>query len=100
MTSAFCPSHTTCFFRPVHSDNILKKGSRGVGIRLGAGTTVHMYERTGSTKITIGGKADDARITRHVLEHMAPDRSFETDVECGLPLGQGFGMSASGAVAA
>ena len=100
MISAFCPAHITCFFRPVHSENILEKGSRGVGIRLASGTTVHMDEIRGSTKIRINGKADGAKITRHVLEHMAPGRSFDVDAECGLPMGQGFGMSASGAVAA
>ena len=100
MISAFCPAHITCFFRPVHSENILEKGSRGVGIRLASGTTVHLDEIRGNTKVRINGKADKARITRHVLEHMAPDRSFDVTVESGLPQGQGFGMSASGAVAA
>ncbi|MDR1955017.1 MAG: pantothenate kinase, partial [Candidatus Methanoplasma sp.] len=100
MTSAFCPAHITCFFKPAHSDNILEKGSTGVGIRLGSGTTVHMDEIKSGTRITIDGKADEAKITRHVLEHMAPCRNFNVDVECGLPLEQGFGMSASGAIAA
>ena len=100
MTSAFCPAHITCFFRPAVSGSVLETGSRGVGVRLGAGTTVHAEEIRGSTKITIDGKAEDAKITRHVLEHMAPGRSFDVSVECGLPPGQGFGISASGAVAA
>ena len=100
MTSAFCPAHITCFFRPVITDSILKSGSRGVGIRLTAGTTVHIDEIRGNTKVFINGKADGAKITRHVLEHMAQDRCFEVDVESSLPLGQGFGMSAAGAVAA
>jgi pantoate kinase len=100
MTSAYCPSHVTCFFRPEDSDNILQKGSRGVGIRLKAGTTLYMDEIQGNTKIIINGKEDPASITKHVLEHMAPDRRFEVNVECGLPPGQGFGMSASGAIAA
>ena len=99
MTAAFCPAHTTCFFRPVHSGNILERGSKGVGIRLEAGTTVHMEEIRGRTKVTIDGKDDDAKITKHVLEQMAPGRSFDVSAECGLPPGQGFGMSASGAIA-
>ncbi|MDR1690289.1 MAG: pantothenate kinase [Candidatus Methanoplasma sp.] len=99
MTSAFCPAHITCFFRPVYSENVLERGSRGAGIRLSSGTVVHVHEISGSTKVTINGKADEARITRHVLEHMAPGRSFDVAVECSLPLGQGFGMSASGAIA-
>ena len=100
MTSAFCPAHITCFFRPVVSDSISESGSRGVGIRLRAGTTVHIDEIRGNTKVVIDGKADDAKITRHVLEHLAHGRRFEVNIECGLPPGQGFGMSASGAIAA
>jgi pantoate kinase len=100
MTSAFCPAHITCFFRPDVSGSVPEKGSRGAGIRLGAGTTVHMDEIKGRTKVTVDGIADDARITKHVLEHMAPGRSFDVSAECGLPPGQGFGMSASGAIAA
>lgn len=100
MTSAFCPAHITCFFRPAASENTLKSGSRGVGIRLKAGTSVHVEEITGKTKIFIDGRKDTAKITKYVLEHMAPDRCFEVNAECGVPPGQGFGMSASGAIAA
>jgi pantoate kinase len=100
MTSAYCPAHITCFFRPVFSDNILERGSKGVGIRLKKGTIVHMHETGGSTKVTIDGRKSDAKVTRRVLERMAPGRNFDVTVECGLPVGQGFGMSASGAVAA
>jgi len=100
MISAYCPAHITCFFRPVFSDDVLKKGSRGVGIRLAEGSTVHIEEIRGRTKVTIDGRPDEAKITKHVLEHMAPGRSFDVSVECSLPAGQGFGMSASGAVAA
>ena len=100
MTSAFCPSHITCFFRPVNSGNLLEKGSRGVGIRLNEGTTVHIHEINGGTKISMDGEAGEARITKHLLESMAPGRNFEVNIECGLPSGQGFGMSASGVIAA
>lgn len=98
MISAFCPGHISCIFRPADNVNILKKGSRGVGIRTSAGTIVEMNEILGSTKVFINGKESEARITRHTIEHMAPDRNFEVYVECQLPTGQGFGMSASGAL--
>ncbi|MCL2148693.1 MAG: pantothenate kinase [Methanomassiliicoccaceae archaeon] len=100
MTSAFCPSHVTCFFKPYVSGGVLERGSAGAGIRLGAGTTVHVCEVSGRTRVSINGEEDEARVTRHVLESMAPGRGFEVDAECALPLGQGFGTSASGAVAA
>ena len=100
MTSAFCPSHITCFFRPASSDRILEKGSRGAGIRLKEGTTVHIREISGRTRISIDREEREAWITKHLLEKMAPGRSFEVNIECGLPPGQGFGMSASGVIAA
>jgi len=99
MTSAYCPAHITCFFSPAPSENIIKTGSVGIGIRLKAGTTVHVDEIRGSTRVVINGMDHEAKITRHVLEHMALGRNFDVTVECDLPLGQGFGMSASGAVA-
>lgn len=100
MTSAFCPAHITCFFSPGGAEEALRKGSKGAGIRLSKGTTVHVDERVGKTTVSINGKDDDAPITKHVLEHLSPDRNFDVTVECELPLGQGFGMSASGAIAA
>ena len=100
MISAFCPAHITCFFRPVRSQDIMRTGSRGAGIRLSLGTTVHMDETSGRTRVVINGKDNSADVTRHVLEHMAPDRGFDVGVTCDLPMGQGFGMSASGAIAA
>jgi pantoate kinase len=61
---------------------------------------VHIDEIGGSTKIRIDREVGEARITKHLLESMAPGRSFDVNIECGLPPGQGFGMSASGTIAA
>jgi len=99
MTSAYCPAHITCFFSPAPSESVIRTGSVGIGIRLKAGTIVHVEETIGRTKVVIDGKEDAAKITRHVLGQMALGRNFEVNVECGLPIGQGFGMSASSAVA-
>lgn len=100
MISAFCPGHITCFFRPVYNEDILKRGSKGAGIRTSAGTIVGMEEISGRTRIYLNSKESDAKITRRVLEKIAPGRNFEISAECQLPMGQGFGMSASGAIAA
>lgn len=99
MISAYCPGHITCFFRPVYDQNIFRTGSRGAGIRTSAGTTVTLEETAGTTKIFINSKRSEAKVTRSILEHMAPGRDFVVRTECDLPLAQGFGMSASGAVA-
>lgn len=101
MISAFCPAHITCFFEPVESTDILSKGSRGAGIRLLEGTKVSMSEnRSSCTEITMDQATSEAPITRKLLELAAPGRGFDVIVENGLPVGQGFGMSAAGAIAA
>lgn len=100
MISAFCPSHITCFFEPVDSADIMQKGSRGAGIRLDKGSTVSISEnRSSNTVVTIDGVSEDALVTRKLLEMALPGRGFDVIVENGLPVGQGFGMSASGAIA-
>jgi pantoate kinase len=98
MISAFAPAHISCFFRPFDSEDQLRKGSAGAGIRLSSGTRTSIEEINGETKITMNGEPFGADITRLVLESMAPGRSFSVEIDNALPMGQGFGMSASGAV--
>ncbi len=101
MISAFCPAHITCFFQPVDAVDVLAKGSRGAGIRLNLGTTVELEERSsGESRVTLDDIDSDAPITKAVLNSLAPKRSFNVTVKNDLPTGQGFGMSASGAIAA
>ena len=101
MTKAFCPGHITCFFHPVRTDDPVTTGSRGVGLRLSLGTYVTMEERSDSRlSIVMDGTESDAPITRSVMEQICPGRGFDITVENQLPVGQGFGMSASGAIAA
>jgi pantoate kinase len=101
MTRAFCPGHITCFFYPVRTENRMTTGSRGVGIKLSLGATVDVKERheTG-IDVVMDGKDQDCRVTRAVLKAIAPNRNFDVTVENSLPVGQGFGMSAAGAIAA
>jgi len=100
MIRAYCPAHITCFFRPSESSDILAKGSLGAGIRLGSGTFVTLEERIGDTRILLNGVPTDAKITQDVLKRMIPEKRVELNIETQLPFGQGFGMSASGAIAA
>jgi Predicted archaeal kinase (sugar kinase superfamily) len=99
MIRAYCPAHITCFFKPMESSDILAKGSLGAGIRLESGTFVSLEERTGDTRISLNGVPTDAKITRNVLKRMILEKGVELNIETQLPLGQGFGMSASGAIA-
>ena len=100
MIRAYCPAHITCFFKPTESADILTKGSLGAGIRLESGTFVSLEERTGDTRISFNGVPADAKITQKILKKMIPEREVELNIETQLPFGQGFGMSASGAIAA
>lgn len=100
MTEAFCPGHITCFFHPVRTDDPVTTGSRGAGLRLSSGTTVVLEERTdGDVVISMDGVPSEAPISRLVLSSICPGRGFDVSFSNDLPVGQGFGMSASGAIA-
>ena len=102
MVSAYCPGHITCFFSPAGdpADDILHRGSIGAGIRTSLGTHVDVTERSGSvTHMTMDGQEAELPVTLQVLGSMAPGRGFDITIENDLPCGEGFGMSASGAIA-
>lgn len=100
MASAFCPGHITCFFTPAGdpSADLLMRGSLGAGIRTSLGASAEVSERSG-TRTVMDGSECELAVTSHVLELLAPGRGFDVSVENGLPCGEGFGMSAAGAVA-
>ena len=102
MPTAYCPGHITCMFAPGRaSGDHDSRGSRGVGIRLSAGARVTVKEVSGDrVDVIMDGMPSGAPITRSVMESILPGRGLEVTVENGLPIGQGFGMSAAGAVAA
>lgn len=104
MPSAYCPGHITCIFRPCagsEETDLLKIGSVGVGIRITLGAEAVLEERSdGKTIITVDGEERDFPVSRAAMARMLPGRGFELTVRNGAPTGQGFGMSAAGAVAA
>ncbi len=101
MTSAFCPGHVSCIFQPVSSYDIMCTGSRGVGIRLSLGSRATVEPRDdGTVNIWLDGQQAIAHITRMTAETLAPGQGFDIRIENDLPVSQGFGMSASGALAA
>ena len=100
MTSAFCPGHVSCIFQPVSSYDIMCTGSRGVGIRLSLGSRATVEPRDdGTVNIWLDGQQAIAHITRMTAENLAPGKGFDIRIENDLPVSQGFGMSASGALA-
>ena len=100
MTSAFCPGHVSCVFQPVDSYDAMSTGSRGIGIRLNKGATATVSVRDDPVvNIYLDGVMETAHITRMVAQSLAPGVGFDIRIENDLPVSQGFGMSAAGAVA-
>lgn len=101
MVTAFCPGHVSCIFQPVSSYDVMCSGSRGVGIRLNIGSKATVEVRDDRTvNIWIDGHQSIAHITRMAAEYLAPGIGLDIRIKNDLPVSQGFGMSASGAIAA
>lgn len=101
--AAFCPGHITGFFEVFDSDDPLKKGSRGAGVCLSLGVfTGVLVERSKVEKIVVrnNGEKCDAPVTRSAIKNMnlGGPYSITVNSEISLPVSQGFGMSAAGAL--
>ena len=101
---AFAPGHITGFFEIADgAREARKKGSRGAGVNLSLGVytsvEVHAADR-GSIDISINGKSSEAATTRRAVELLAGARRLrvKVDSQVALPVGQGLGMSAAGAL--
>lgn len=98
-TSAFCPGHVSCVFQPLNSLDALSTGSRGIGIRLNKGAHATVTERDDDVvNIYLDGVQSIAHITRMAAQELAPGRGFDIRIDNDLPVSQGFGMSAAGAI--
>jgi pantoate kinase len=101
---AFCPGHITGFFQAVEHDNVFATGSRGAGFctELGARTEVWMTDGQGSIEVNINGKPSFAPVTEYALRRILKNEPYDLNVVTvlGLPISQGFGTSAAGALSA
>ena len=101
MTYRFCPGHVSCVFQPFPSSDPVKAGSRGFGIRLSLGAHCTAEPRSDrEIRITIDGIECQAPVTRHAVLSLAGDTGFDISISNDLPVSQGFGMSAAGALSA
>ena len=106
--SIFVPSHITGFFEILDNDNPLKKGSRGAGVVMDKGVITNTKITDGNgVQIKINGKTDarNATITEKTVEIIKRDYNLDDkkiiithDVD--VPIGAGFGTSASFALGA
>jgi pantoate kinase len=100
--SAFCPGHITGFFQICRHENVLETGSRGAGfcVRLGAQSRVVLKDGTGKVEVKINGARAKAHVTERAVRHLLGEERLDVDVftTLQLPVSQGFGMSAAGAL--
>ena len=106
--SIFVPSHITGFFEILDNSDPLKKGSRGAGIVMDKGviTKTEISEGNG-IKIKINGRTDpqNASITEKTIEILKnnfnlEDMKIKIEHDVQVPIGAGFGTSASFALGA
>lgn len=101
--TAFCPAHITGFFQICEHEDLLRMGSRGAGICISKGATSAVELEDGQgIQVIIDGEEDRAPVTTGALEHLLMKKDFHARVETELelPMAQGFGMSAAGALSA
>lgn len=104
--TAFAPGHISGFFEPVYWPNDLERsGSRGSGLCIshGAISEVSIVDTSQQQiDIFLNTAASDAPVTRYALSYLIQDRPLHVLVRTffDLPLSQGFGMSAAGALSA
>lgn len=102
---AFCPGHVTAFFEVCRTRDLLSTGSRGAGMCLSLGATSEVTFSEASRRsieVTLDGRPARAPVTAEAVARLLGDRCGAVSV-CtthDLPVGQGFGMSAAGALSA
>jgi pantoate kinase len=103
---AFAPGHISGFFEPVYmKQDITRTGSRGAGINISLGAISEVNAEAATKQrvdIFINNKKTSAPVMHLALRHLIGDNPLKVVVntELQLPIGQGFGMSAAGALSA
>jgi len=101
---AFAPGHISGFFEPVFvNQDFTRTGSRGAGINvsLGALTEVTAENFTNQDiEIFVNNKKSNSPVTRLAAKYLIGKKPLKVFVrtKLDLPMGQGFGMSAAGAL--
>jgi pantoate kinase len=101
---AFAPGHISAFFEPVYTGhNMDRSGSRGAGINISLGAVSQVTVKPASQHtiaIRINGSSSNAPVTKLALNYLVGEipLMITVDTMLDLPVSQGFGMSAGGAL--
>jgi pantoate kinase len=101
---AFAPGHISAFFEPMYFDqNMDHSGSRGAGINISLGALSQVSVKPAShhtITVSINGSLSNAPVTKLALKFLVGETPVQITVDTmlDLPVSQGFGMSAAGAL--
>jgi pantoate kinase len=103
---AFAPAHISGFFEPIYNQtDLYRTGSRGSGmsLTLGATTEIELIDTTtNQIELQINNTLAPAATSQRAIHYLIGDTPLHIKVNTrlDLPIGQGFGMSAAGALSA
>jgi pantoate kinase len=101
---AFAPGHISAFFEPIYyGQNMDRTGSRGAGISVSLGVVSEAKVTQASQQtidVCINNRPSPAPVTKVALRYLVGEMPLAITVNTvlGLPVSQGFGMSAGGAL--
>ncbi len=97
--TAFAPGHITGFFVIHENEDPLLKGTTGCGLVLNKGvhSTVTLSPTIEDAEITLNGSHVEAAVTSHLVKELT-DVPVKISSIAEIPVGSGFGASASGAL--
>ncbi len=103
--TAFAPGHVSGFFEPIYTQDITRTGSRGAGINISLGSVSQVFVENSSKQdfeIYVNNRKSSAPVIRLALKYLLGESPIKVVVKTRfeLPWGQGFGMSAAGALSA
>jgi pantoate kinase len=103
--TAFAPGHISGFFEPIYNSDINRTGSRGAGINITFGAVSEVFCKSSTTQkidVYINNKKSSAPVILLALKYLLGDNQIKVVVKTKyeIPVGQGFGMSAAGALSA
>ena len=104
IAKAFAPGHISGFFEPVfNKEDLMHTGSRGAGLSISLGALSEVMVKKAQVsyiQIFINGKRSTAQVTNLALKNIIGNNSLKIVVKTklDLPVSQGFGMSAAGAL--